>query len=85
MVPANQEIFVTDRCGLSFHRLAVAAALVLALGVAGCGRKGSLDLPPAAAAQAGTPADPAPVNGDYGTPTAPKGPNKRIPLDRLLD
>jgi predicted small lipoprotein YifL len=35
-------------CGRSVSRLCAIAALVAALGVAGCGRKGGLDLPPAA-------------------------------------
>ena len=37
-------------CGRSVSRLCAVAALVAALGVAGCGRKGGLDLPPAASA-----------------------------------
>ena len=38
--------------GRSVSRLCAIAALVAALGVAGCGRKGGLDLPPAASAAA---------------------------------
>ena len=37
-------------CGRSVSRLCAIAALTAALGVAGCGRKGGLDLPPAASA-----------------------------------
>lgn len=37
-------------CGRSVSRLCAIAALAAALGVAGCGRKGGLDLPPAASA-----------------------------------
>lgn len=37
------------------HRLILAGALIATLGLAGCGRKGDLDLPPSASAQ------PAPV------------------------
>ena len=37
-------------CGRSVSRLCAVTALVAALGVAGCGRKGGLDLPPAASA-----------------------------------
>jgi len=37
-------------CGRSISRLCAIAALAAALGVAGCGRKGGLDLPPAASA-----------------------------------
>jgi predicted small lipoprotein YifL len=39
-----------------FLRLAVIGALAAALGLAGCGRKGPLDPPPAAAAPGGQPA-----------------------------
>ena len=39
-------------CGRSVSRFCAIAALVAALGVAGCGRKGGLDLPPAASAAA---------------------------------
>jgi len=39
-------------CGRSVPRLCAVAALVAALGVAGCGRKGGLDLPPATSAAA---------------------------------
>jgi predicted small lipoprotein YifL len=68
---------------------------VLALG--GCGRKGTLDLPPNAAAQssAAAPLDsdaeaaskPSVFNPYYGTdapPTAPKGTKKSFILDPLL-
>ena len=37
-------------CGRSVSKLCAIAALIAALGVAGCGRKGGLDLPPAASA-----------------------------------
>jgi predicted small lipoprotein YifL len=40
-----------------FLRLAVIGALAAALGLAGCGRKGPLDPPPAAAAPTGQPAE----------------------------
>jgi predicted small lipoprotein YifL len=39
-------------CGRSVSRLCAITALAAALGVAGCGRKGGLDLPPAASAAA---------------------------------
>ena len=73
------------------------SAAVLALG--GCGRKGGLDLPPNAQAQADTaaaaPADsdaeaaskPSVFNPYYGTdapPAAPKGSKKSFILDPLL-
>ncbi|MFC0239033.1 LPS translocon maturation chaperone LptM [Rhodopseudomonas telluris] len=83
--------------GPSRWALVVIAAATLAL--AGCGRKGGLDLPAGAAdtpgspaASASSPAAPA-AKGDvfdpsYGTnapPVAGKGQKKRIILDSLLD
>ncbi len=73
-----------------FQRIAIVAALFAALGLSACGRKGALDAPPAALNAAGeeVPAD------DAGTVLRPgtdkrlpviRGPNKRIPLDALLD
>jgi predicted small lipoprotein YifL len=70
-------------------RPALIGALVAAFALAGCGRKGALDPPPAAslagdqgAAQSGsTP----PVMDRQGRPIAPPGPDKRIPLDALLN
>jgi predicted small lipoprotein YifL len=56
--------------------------------LAGCGRKGPLDLPPSATA------GPAPIGPDgkpmgamdtYGQPQAPPGPKKHIFLDNLID
>jgi predicted small lipoprotein YifL len=72
-------------------------AAVLALG--GCGRKGGLDLPPNASAEATAaaqanadhepPSQPSLFNPNYGTdapPTAPgKGPKRSIILDPLLN
>jgi predicted small lipoprotein YifL len=46
------------RCDSPLARLALAAALVAALGLAGCGRKGALDPPPGAAAEGPPPAQP---------------------------
>jgi predicted small lipoprotein YifL len=68
---------------------ALIGALVVTLGLAACGRKGPLDPPPAAslagdqgvAKSSGGP----PVIDREGRPTAPPGPNKRIPLDVLLN
>lgn len=86
-----------------FPRLAVIVALALALGLAGCGRKGPLDPPPGASlegvAQAQTsemssngiaPIGGKTVDGNSGVgpdgqPQAPNGPQKRIPLDVLLN
>ena len=88
----------------SFSKLAVAGVIVLAL--AGCGRKGGLDLPPDAAAQVGPNSELRPgekqQSGAAGAATAhgnvfdstpdggrfaiaPRGQNKRIILDPLLD
>ncbi len=61
-----------------------ALCLVLAAALSACGRKGGLDPPPAAvAAQPGFEAGPA-VDAD-GRPIAPRGPNRRLPIDFLLD
>jgi predicted small lipoprotein YifL len=68
-----------------------------ALALAGCGRKGGLDLPPTAAPQAAAPATdteaeqaatPSVFNPSYGSearPAAPKGRKKAFVLDPLLD
>lgn len=88
-------------------RLASTGALVLvlglALGLAGCGRKGPLDPPPGASLEGvaqtqtsdmssngmtpigGEAVDGDPGVGPDGQPRAPKGPQKRIPLDVLLN
>jgi predicted small lipoprotein YifL len=76
--------------------LVLLSAAVLAL--AGCGRKGALDLPPnasaeaAAAAQANADHEPAakgsvfdPSYGANGPPTAPKGVKRPFVLDPLLN
>jgi predicted small lipoprotein YifL len=86
------------------RRRATTGALVLvlglALGLAGCGRKGPLDPPPGASLDGDartsnpgstgvTPIDGQNVDdrgvGPDGLLRAPKGPNKRIPLDVLLN
>ena len=67
-------------------RMAVVSALIAALGVAGCGRKSGLDLPPAAAVS--DPADPrqSAYVGPDGKPAAPAtGPKTPTILDWLLD
>ena len=74
-----------------FVRLVIIGALAAVL--AGCGRKGSLDLPPGAAADATTavPQDSTPptlvgtMSGGAAKPVAPAGPKKSIPLDVLLN
>ena len=62
-----------------------ALAASLALGLAACGRKGPLDPPPGAMPAAGKAAGNEPAIGPKGLPRAPKGPNKHIPLDNLLN
>ncbi|HET9716099.1 MAG TPA: lipoprotein [Pseudolabrys sp.] len=76
-----------------FLRLALVAAMATSFALVGCGRKGPLDPPPAAslAGEQVAPAD-AKENtyagrptGPDGKPLLPAGPNKRIPLDVLLN
>jgi len=72
----------------ALHRTALIAALIAAALLAGCGRKGPLEMPPSA--QAKPDIDPVtnkprPALDRYGYPVAPSGENKRIPLDVLLD
>ena len=74
-----------------FVRLVIIGALAAVL--AGCGRKGSLDLPPGAAADATTvvpqdstsPTLVGTMTGNSSKPVAPAGPKKSIPLDVLLN
>jgi len=86
------DIDVTRVTSPSRWALVVIAAATLAL--AGCGRKGGLDLPPGAAdVPTAAPATEPTAKGDlfdssYGTnapPSAAKGQKKRILLDPLLD
>ncbi|HWW48740.1 MAG TPA: lipoprotein [Xanthobacteraceae bacterium] len=79
--------------------LTVAALLVAGVALAGCGRKGGLDLPPNAGVQPEPPAagaapasaadkgealfNPAVTRSDF--PIAPKGEKKKFVLDPLLD
>jgi hypothetical protein len=77
-------------------RYAVAATLVLALGLAGCGRKSALDPPPGGLADpsvtgAAPPAAPPGPDGQVaavgpnGQPAAQPATKKRLPIDWLLD
>ena len=73
-------------------RMAVTGALIAALGLAGCGRKSGLDLPPSAAVSdpgpAADPNDPKQVSGvgPDGKAVAPKtGPNRPTILDWLVE
>jgi predicted small lipoprotein YifL len=68
-------------------RIAVIGALVAALGVAGCGRKGGLDPPPgatAAADQAAPPGAAPPASTDALPPPVQPLP-RRTPIDWLID
>ena len=70
-------------------RMAVISALIAALGLAGCGRKSGLDLPPSAAvSDPGPAADPKQASGvgPDGKAVAPKaGPNRPTILDWLVE
>jgi predicted small lipoprotein YifL len=73
-------------------RLALLGALAAALSLSACGRKGPLDPPPgvsltdnSASHGAKNPAHDHLRTGPRGEPIAPPGPNKRIPLDVLLN
>ncbi|MDQ2953890.1 MAG: lipoprotein [Pseudomonadota bacterium] len=89
----------------ALHRLAVIGALIAALGISACGRKGALDPPPSAAIEPDL-AAPAERSPGALTPRAalhepdgigsattirrglaptPRGPDKRLPIDILLD
>ncbi|HET7381587.1 MAG TPA: lipoprotein [Pseudolabrys sp.] len=79
-------------CERPFLRISLIGALVAALGLAACGRKGPLDPPPGAslageqATTAGGKTEPdRPVLGPDGKPIASGNTNKRIPLDVLLN
>lgn len=74
-------------------RLATLGVLAMALALSACGRKGALDAPPSAAVtdQAAVTSEPEEQAGFLerkgtarGLPII-RGPNKRIPLDALLD
>jgi hypothetical protein len=76
-------------------RCAVAVVLALALGLAGCGRKGALDPPPGGLGEPSiTGAAPPPATPPPGQTGAPAGPNnqqaaqpakKPLPIDWLLN
>jgi predicted small lipoprotein YifL len=77
-------------CELRLARIAAIGALIAALGLAGCGRKGGLDPPPGASTAAdangvGQPSA-APEIGPDGQPIVPPaGPKRRLPIDFLID
>ena len=79
-----------------FFRIAALGAVAVSLLLAGCGRKGPLDLPPANSMQpaqgqsdaGAAPAQPpvqGPAFGSDGRPIAPAGQKKRLPGDWLID
>ena len=73
-------------CDRPYLRLALIGALAAALGLAGCGRKGALDPPPGVSAGGDqSTVGNQEVMGRDGSPRAPKGPEKHIPLDNLLN
>jgi predicted small lipoprotein YifL len=73
---------------LRLVRIAAIGALVAALGLAGCGRKGGLDAPPGATAAETSPSRPdlEPTIGPDGRVIAPsQGPKRSTPIDWLLN
>jgi predicted small lipoprotein YifL len=88
-------------CGRLVSRLCAITALAAALGVAGCGRKGGLDLPPAASAAAQQEATARPQEREdrsIGSDLRPSGarsnsrnlppapsPKRDLPIDFLLN
>jgi predicted small lipoprotein YifL len=78
-------------CDRPFYRLALIGALVAALGLAACGRKGPLDPPPASPtvdeprADAGVSGVDAGVSGVKDEIKPAQGPKKRLPIDVLLN
>ena len=72
---------------LRLVRIAVIGALVAALGLAGCGRKGGLDPPPGATAAAdqGAPPGAAPPASSDALPPSTQPLPRRTPIDWLID
>jgi predicted small lipoprotein YifL len=71
---------------LGFARIAIIGALVAALGLAGCGRKAGLDAPPGAVVyDQNAPNGPGTTVAPDGTAMAPQAPERRTPLDWLID
>ena len=71
-------------------RIAVIGTLVAALGLAGCGRKGGLDLPPGAVVEGDPAVQPAAVpalgpDGRPPMPPPPPPPRRTTPIDFLID
>ena len=86
MVPAIREPAVTW-----LFRMAVAGTIAVSFTLTACGRKGPLDAPPRAQAQAqpapqpGAPPNQAEVEDEFGNPPEPKGQRKGFLLDWLLN
>jgi predicted small lipoprotein YifL len=73
---------------LRLARIAAIGALIAALGLAGCGRKGGLEPPPGATAADTSPSRPdlEPAIGPDGRVIpSPQGPQRRTPIDWLLN
>ena len=79
---------MSSSSGLRFARIAAIGALVAALGLAGCGRKGGLDPPPGATATDTSLSRPdlEPAIGPDGKViTRPQAPKRTTLLDWLLN
>jgi predicted small lipoprotein YifL len=89
MVPPIEEgPELSSSSDLRLARIAAIGALVAALGLAGCGRKGGLDPPPGATAADTSISRPdlEPVIGPDGKVIAPsQGPKRSTPIDWLLN
>jgi predicted small lipoprotein YifL len=89
MVPPIEEgPELSSSSDLRLARIAAIGALVAALGLAGCGRKGGLDPPPGATAADTSVSRPdlEPVIGPDGRVIAPsQGPKRSTPIDWLLN
>jgi predicted small lipoprotein YifL len=79
LVVDHQERPVIDTFLPLIRRAGLAVALAAAIGLAACGRKGPLDPPPGAA----TPGEPRAATP--ASTAAPPPPDRRVPLDVLLD
>jgi predicted small lipoprotein YifL len=67
-------------------RMLLILPAALALALASCGRKGSLDLPPSASVAQPPPAAATEQQfGPDGRPVAPPGTKKQLPIDWLLN
>jgi predicted small lipoprotein YifL len=79
---------LTSLSDLRLARIGAIGALIAALGLAGCGRKGGLDPPPGATAADTSVSRPdlEPVIGPDGKVIAPsQGPKRSTPIDWLLN